>query len=73
MFVDYVIVDEFARKAIGDDKGLYMLYKGINTETFEYTTQVLGYSMLTPEQFEENFELFMDQDEIRHKLEEMES
>ena len=72
IFVEYVIVDEFAIKSIGEDRDVYCIYKGINIDTFEYTSQILGYDMLTPKQFEENFELFMNHDEIRLKFRELE-
>ena len=72
MFGKYVYVDDFARNPL-DDEVLYVMYRYINIETLEFTSQVFGLDILPYETFEEYFDLYWDVGQANEKLRELES
>lgn len=71
-FSRYVYVEDFARNPLDKDMGLYAIYRYINIDTLEPTSQILNCFMLPHHKFEEHFELYMKQGDINKKIDELE-
>jgi len=67
----YVIVEEFAKNPLDNNKIMQCVYKHIHIEDMEYTSNILGYCVLPCDTFEEYFELHMETTEINKKLREL--
>lgn len=71
MFSKYVYVEDFARNPLGDEI-LYAVYRYIDIETLDWSSQILGFDILPCEVFEEYFELYWDVGQINERLREIE-
>lgn len=70
--ISYVYVEDFARNPLDTDI-LYAVYRYIDIDTLEYSSQILGMDILPCQIFEEYFELYWEVEQINNKLRELES
>lgn len=67
---NYVYVEDFARNPL-EGEILYAVYRYIDIDAMEWSSQILGLDILPYQTFEEYFELYWDVGQINEKLREL--
>lgn len=68
---NYVYVEDFARNPL-DSETLYAVYRYIDIDTLDHSSQILGFDILPYQIFEEYFEFYWDVKQINERVRELE-